>query len=352
MELITRSLSEVSSLPISWLWHGRVPRGKVTMLAGDPGLGKSFVTLDLAARITVNAAMPDAPVSSRGPGSVLVLSAEDDAGDTIRPRIERAGGDPSRIVIVDGIRKADAPGSETGDGVRLDINMSAIERQLERMDRPRLVIIDPISAYLGEVDGHSNAQVRGLLSGLSRLAAKHGPAVVCVTHLNKSGAGKAVYRMMGSLAFTAAARIAWLISKDPDDSDRRLMVLMKSNLDAVRTGLAFRVVDGRVEWEGTPVQMDASSLEDEGAAPAMRTRIEKADDACTLIHDLLSGGARRATDVLAAAAAGGFSEGAARRAKQRLGIESVRMPGSEAGSAGVWMWQLPGAAEQSAAAMR
>ena len=349
MQLITRQLSDISTCPVSWLWQGRVPRGKVTMLAGDPGLGKSFLTLDLAARVTVNADMPDAKTATRLPGTVLVLSAEDDAGDTIRPRIEAAGGDPSRVVVVDGVRRIAAPEGESGEGVRLDINLSAVERQVAQMERCRLVIIDPISAYLGEVDGHSNAQVRGLLSGLSRLAARLGPAVVCVTHLNKSGTGKAVYRMMGSLAFTAAARIVWQVSKHPDDADKRVLVLMKTNLDAQRTGLAFAIKDGRVEWDATPVQMDASSLEVEEGGHRSPTDRDISEDAVECIESLLvrARGAMGATEVMAQARARGFSHRAIKDAKRALGVTSVRIGGSaEARGVGGWMWSLPALASQ------
>ena len=346
MQLVTRSLSDYSTHPVSWLWTGRVPRGKVTMLAGDPGLGKSFLTMDLAARVTVNADMPDSKTNNRTTGTVLVLSAEDDAGDTIRPRIEAAGGNPKRVEIVEGIRRrrGDEAQEEDGSlGVRLDLNMPAIEKKLATMERPRLVIIDPISAYLGDVDGHSNSQVRGLLGDLARVAMKYGPAVLCVTHLNKSGGGKAVYRMMGSLAFTAAARIVWLVSKHPDEPDKRVLVLMKTNLDATRTGLAFGLKDGRVEWDPTPLSMDADSLESgtplpqdhrQGAQPG------RVDDATACIEGLLITGVSNATDVIAAARARGFSHMAIRRAKQRLGVLSVREIMGVDGRCH-WKWRLP-----------
>ena len=343
MQLVTRQLSQIVTQPVSWLWPGRVPRGKVTMLAGDPGLGKSFVTMDLAARVTVGAAMPDGSYSTpRTPGTVLVLSAEDDAADTIRPRIEKAGGDPSRVLVVDGVRRADGATLECGEGVRLDINMPAVEAQLASMDRPMLVIIDPISAYLGEKDGNSNAHIRALLAELARLAAAYGPAIVCVSHLNKNGTGKAVYRMIGSLAFTAAARIAWQVSVDPEDSSRRLLLLLKSNLDAVQTGLSFEVKDGRVEWSDTPVAMTASSLEDGATAAGLGVRGNGPrpgePEAVTFLRDLLRPAPRPAVEALRLATEAGLSRISVKRAKQTLGITSRRV--SQPGGGGQWVWAL------------
>lgn len=349
MQLVTRSLSDVQVRPVSWLWPGRVPRGKVTMLAGDPGLGKSFMTMDLAARVTVNADLPDVRSPFRTPGSVLVLSAEDDAADTIRPRIEAAGGDPSRVTIVDGVRAhAGAAGTS---GLRLDLDLPAVEQHLAAMERPRLIVIDPISAYLGEVDSHSNAQVRGLLADLSRLAASYGPAVLCVSHLNKSAGGKAVYRMMGSLAFTAAARIVWQIERHPDDDTRRVMVLVKSNLDAKRTGLSYRLEDGRVRWDERPVELEACALESEGGVggPGWEPPARGEAAAAEFLVELLAQGPMGATEVMARAEEAGHAERAVRRAKARLSVLSRRPPGAEAR----WEWSLPGvrgAAADAAAA--
>lgn len=320
MQLVTRSLSEVQTRPVSWLWPGRVPRGKVTMLAGDPGLGKSFVTMDLAARITVNADLPDARSPFRAPGTVLVLSAEDDAADTIRPRIEAAGGDPSRVTVVDGVRPH--PGAPGTAGLRLDLDLPAVEKHLAGMERPRLIVIDPISAYLGEVDSHSNAQVRGLLADLARLAASHGPAVLCVSHLNKAAGGKAVYRMMGSLAFTAAARVVWLIERHPEDDGRRLLLLVKSNLDAKRTGLSYTLGDGRVKWDDAPVQMEAHALESGDGAGGAEPPARGEAAAAEFLAQLLATGPLPVNEVNARAARAGHSEASVKRARARLGIVS------------------------------
>jgi putative DNA primase/helicase len=219
-EPVISRLDQVPRSSVRWLWPGRVPLGKTTLIAGDPGLGKSFVTLDMAARASNADDWPDdAPCSvyrrgddmpgpddpkdgTIGPYDVpvaadtVLLSAEDDPADTLRPRLEALGADLRRIRTLNAVRFA-ASNREPGP-VRLDRDLQALDRALDHCSRPRLVIIDPISAYLGQADGNSNHEMRRLMASLGELAARRGVAVVCVTHLSKGGAGgKAVYRAMG-----------------------------------------------------------------------------------------------------------------------------------------------------------
>lgn len=344
--LHTTSLSSVKRSDVSWLWPGRIPRGKVTLLAGDPGLGKSFVTMDLAARVTSGADWPDGPAVSRQPGSVLVLSAEDDPADTIRPRIEAAGGDPSRVHVVEGVRESD--GRELGLDLAADVGVMA--RHLERMERPRLIVIDPISAYLGNVDSHNNAQVRGVLASLARLAMKHGPAVVCVTHLNKNAGGKAVYRTTGSLAFTAAARVVWQVARLPGGAggdgggeNARAMLLVKSNLGVTRTGLAFTIEvepgsraphDPRVRWAEAPLHLDAEAVED-AEAPDEATALPEAVE---FLRSYLGDGPMDASAIMDVAQKSGISLAAIKRAKPLAGVRSIRAASGSRHRP--WVWEL------------
>jgi hypothetical protein len=333
--LSTLSLDSVTPSPVTWLWPGRLARGKVTMLCGDPGLGKSFLTLDIAARVTTGAAWPDAPSTLKQPGSVLVLSAEDDPADTIRPRVEAAGGDVSRITIADGLVRQD-DGRMTG--LSLGLDRGAIERTLSAMERPRLIVIDPISAYLGDTDSNNNAEVRAVLAELSRLAARLGPAVLCVSHLNKSPGGKAVYRQMGSLAFTAAARAVWQVAKMPGDEQVRVMTLVKSNIACTQHGLSFRVDAGpdgpRVNYLDCRLAMSADMVEE---SPEEAGELP---DAVEFLRSGLESGARPAMEVMAAAAQAGLSERTLRRAKRVLGVVSRRASGG--GLDRPWLWSLDG----------
>jgi RecA-family ATPase len=194
-------LDSVVREQLDWLWPGRIPLGKLTLLAGDPGLGKSFVTLDMAARVSRGSEWPDLPLIEQPSGGVVLLNAEDDLADTIAPRLDQAGADDSQIVAFEGVR--------TGRKKRLialDTDIPRLEEVLINRPNVRLVVIDPLSAYCGGIDSHKNSEVRGLLAQLAVLAHRHRVAVVAVTHLNKSRDKKAVYRAMGSLAFAAAAR--------------------------------------------------------------------------------------------------------------------------------------------------
>jgi RecA-family ATPase len=160
----------------------------------------------MAARVSTGAPWPDTPLELQPVGGVVLLSAEDDPADTIRPRLDAHGADVTRIVLLQSIDRPDG----TNRAVDLAVDGPALEAAIDTVPNCRLVVVDPISAYLGGVDSHSNSDVRGMLAQLAELAARRRVAVVAVTHLRK-GDGPAMYRAMGSLAFVAAARAAWAI---------------------------------------------------------------------------------------------------------------------------------------------
>ncbi len=329
------ALDKVESRPVGWLWNGRIPMGKLTLLAGDPGLGKSFITLDLAARVSTGV-LPSAGSEGGdgGAGDVVILSAEDDPADTIRPRLERMHADLRRVTCVTGMYFEQLPDTHRVHMVKLDRDLRAVAQVIESLDKPRLVVVDPISAYMGERDSHNNAEVRSLLGELARLAAHYNVAVVCVTHLNKGGQGqKAVYRAMGSLAFTAAARVVLLVAKHPDNPSKRVVVPIKSNIGREATGLVYTINDGRLEWLVEPVPFEADALENGDAA-------EQADalgEAVEWLGAALAGGPRRARDLVGEAEADGISPRTLRRAKRRLGVVSRKERG---GGSTPWVWTL------------
>lgn len=257
-EAITVRLSDVEEQKVDWLWPNRFPLGKLSLFAGDPGLGKSFVTVDMAARISTGTGWPDCFDRGQPVGSVILFNCEDDIADTVLPRLIRAGGDPKKVIALQGVATTD---SETGDrrqrGFSLDVDLPKLIEVLEANPDVRLVVIDPVSAYCGATDSHKNAEIRAMLAPLAELAGKYRVAVVMVTHLSKGNGGKAVYRAMGSLAFAAAARAVWYVCKDPDNDKRRLILMAKMNVCEESTGLAYSLVDGAVHWEENPVLMTA-----------------------------------------------------------------------------------------------
>lgn len=336
-EPVTKCLSTVRAEPVKWLWPGRIPRGKVTLLCGDPGLGKSFVSMDMAARITSRQDWPDVETPLRQPGSVLLLSAEDDAADTIRPRVEAAGGDPTNIVVMDGVRRG--PLGAATSGVSLTVDVDSIEEAISRMERPRLVIIDPISAYMGDADSHNNAEVRAILAQLSAVAGRLGTAIVCITHLNKTPGGKAVYRAMGSLAFTAAARMVWQIAKMPGDESSRAMVLVKSNLPDAGTGLSFRIERdergaGFVQWLNADLDLSADALEQDGGESGSPDTLAEARE---FLASFLAAGPRKASEVIAAAEAAGIGATTLKRAKKLAGVRATH---EGTGRERPWVWRV------------
>src|SRR5205823_6333601 len=150
-------------------------------------------------------------------GLVVILSAEDDVADTIRPRLEAAGADVRRCYVVDAIRDIDGAGEIHSRAFNLAADVARLEALLAQLGDVALVIIDPLTAYLGDADSHKNAEVRGLLAPLGEMAASRGVAMVCVSHLNKGGSSEALLRVSGSLGFVAAARAAFIVTRDTGD---------------------------------------------------------------------------------------------------------------------------------------
>jgi len=326
---VSRRLVAVQRETLEWLWPGRVPLGKLTLLAGDPGLGKSFVTLDMAARVSRGEAWPDTPLLEQPPGEVVLLNAEDDLADTIAPRLDRMNADDQRIVAIEGV--ADPNGRRH---FSLKTDLSRLEEVLE--PATKLVIIDPIDAYCDRVDSHKNAEVRALLAPLAELVGRHRVAIVAVTHLSKTGGTKAIYRAMGSLAFTAAARAVWAIVKDTADPQRRLFLPAKLNLARDPDGLAYRIAHGRVEWETEPVRMhadDAFAAEAAAAEPSRRGSERR--EAIEWLQEHLAGGLVPASEVIEIGQQFGFSKRTLQRAYKQIGAK----PQKESFD-GPWMWSL------------
>jgi putative DNA primase/helicase len=309
---VLRPLSEIEPQSVSWTWPNRIPRGKLTLIVGDPGLGKSFFCVDLAARISRGREWPDSQ-GRADQGSVLLLTAEDGLADTVRLRADSAGADVSRIIVLEGIQEAGGIGF-----FNLARHIPILENVLKERPDLSLIVIDPISAYLGDLDSHKNAEVRGALAPLSALAEKTNVSIIGVSHLNKSTSSeKAVYRVMGSLSFVAAARACWGVIKDPDDpeQERRLFVPVKTNLSIKPTSLIFRISDGRLEYESKPVQLDADVL--------LNARTEDREEqnfADSWLQDFLQSGPQEVKEIRREAVKDGVSKSALYRAAKRLGL--------------------------------
>lgn len=209
------SLDSIEPEPVEWLWPDRIALGKITMIAGDPGLGKSMISLAMAATVTVGGRWP-VDRAECPKGNVLLLSAEDALADTIRPRLDAAGADPSKVFALTFAKTIDpGTGQERLRSITLENDLAIIEQQIKRIGNVRLLVMDPISAYMGGIDSHRNTNVRALMAPLGDMADRQNVAVLCITHLNKGQGGNAIYRVTGSMAFVAAARASFLVVKDP-----------------------------------------------------------------------------------------------------------------------------------------
>ena len=334
-------LADVTPEPVRWLWPGRFALGKLSLIAGEPGLGKSFLTLDMAARVSRGDGWPCDEGARSEPAGVVLLSAEDNVDDTIVPRLMAARADRSRILAMKALFK---PVLGLGGEVEKQVHFSLLEHipQLESLIQRaapcRLVVVDPVSAFLGSTDSHNNSEVRAVLAPLAEMAARHRVAVVAVTHLNK-GQGSALNRVIGSIAFTAAARAAYVVTRDDDEPARRLLLPAKNNLGCDETGFAYRL-EGEgipcVEWEPIPVTMTA----DEAVGVEHHARGPEPDarhDAETWLLDFLAAGPRTATDVFDAARADGHTRATIKRAKAMMSIVATKD-----GYQGAWTWTLPG----------
>ncbi len=323
-------LTGVEPEEIEWLWWHRFPLGKVSIIGGLPGLGKSFVTLDMAARVSRSGPWPDLPNRDNPAGNVLLFNLEDGLGDTIRPRLDHARADLERINAIEGVRE------QGKDEPRIfDVQRDAplLEEHIEHIGDVRLVVIDPLTGYLPGVDAHRDNNVRSAIYPLVQMAKRHDLAVIVVMHLRKAEAAQAINRVSGSVAFTALARAVWLVGEHPDDPDVRLLLPTKMNVAKPAPGLRFRIVEpGRVEWLG-----DTDITADEAFAPVHEDG-PKVKEAMSWLEKALANGAERATDIVKQAKQNGISTRTLERAKPRLRINSERVA---TGGKDVWFWSLP-----------
>jgi putative DNA primase/helicase len=311
------AVSRLVARPVDWLWPGRLALGKLALLEGDPGLGKSLLALDLCARLSTGRSMPD---DRAGPGSwpALVLNGEDGAEDTVRPRLEALGADLERVFVV---RREVA----MGECLSFPGQAEALEAAVVRSGA-RLVVIDPIMAYLeARVQTGNDASVRRALRPLARMAERRGCTVLLVRHLNKKGSGRAAYRGGGSIGFLAACRSGWLVAPDPLEPDRRVLAQVKNNLAPPQPSLAYAVEGAaagtvRLTWLGAS-PWTADELVGKGSKASDRPR----DRACEFLERFLQDGPRTSREVWAGACQEGLAERTLVRAKQELGVRSERV---------------------------
>ena len=319
------SLDQVQPELVQWLWPGRIPFRKVTILQGDPGLGKSTLALDMASRISRNVSMPDGSISALGePASVFLMSAEDGLGDTIRPRLDALGGDQQRISV---------PMQHFLIPKDADLIRDAIVQT-----GARLVILDPLAAFLdGSVNSWNNQHVRRALTPLAQVAEQTSAAILVLDHLNKRSGIAAIQRGSGSIAFNAAARSVLLVCKHPHEPETFVLAGVKSNLGPPPSSLAYKTVEAenkavRLEWCGD-CPYDADELVANFEMPSGR---KLRDAKQFLVARIQPGTSALGKIVEAEARQRGIASRTLARARQELGVRTFPL-----GHQGEWAWGMP-----------
>jgi archaellum biogenesis ATPase FlaH len=235
-------LSEVETQEITWLWEKRIPMGKITVLDGDPGMGKSLIAAHIAACVSTGRPMPDGTPGKQG--AVILIAPEDSPEDTLKPRLEAAGGDPSQVLLLNTVEDLDAKRRKMYDRpFSLAQDLDLLENAIKRMQAV-LVIIDPLMAVLGNtIDSSRDQSVREVFTPLAQLAERTGCAILMIRHLSRGNAGHPLYRGAGSLGIIAAARSGLIVAPDPSDENRRVLAHTKHNLCQPASNLTYQVVN-------------------------------------------------------------------------------------------------------------
>ncbi|MFW9942943.1 MAG: AAA family ATPase [Candidatus Thorarchaeota archaeon] len=316
-------LSTVKAEKVHFLWKPYLPQGKLTLIEGDPGMGKSWIALAIATAISLGKGLPY--VDKFEPGNVLILSAEDGMADTLKPRAQAMGANCQKIIAVKEIFTLDLEG------------LQLLEEGITEL-APKIVLIDPLVAYFGSgVDIHRANETRAIMAQLANVSEKHNCSIVGIRHLTKAGRLKSIYRGIGSIDLTAACRSVLLVGADPQNQNMRAMFHIKSNLAPLGKALGY-IIEGDgdkaiLSWTGysdlTPDQILAATNDEEKSA---------LDEAMSFLKDLLSDGPVLVRNIYKQAREIGISEITLKRAKSNLKIKSEK---DTKRFDGKWYWQIP-----------
>lgn len=331
--IVTVPLENIRPEKVRWLWPGWIPRGRLTLIAGDPGVGKSWLTHAITASISTGRGL----CGEQDPQTVVLVALEDDPADTLRPRLEALGADLKRVHVYQTVRDVDEAGKPVERGLTFPEDAPLLA-DLIRQTGAALVIIDPlVAAQNAAIDSHRQAAMRSILQPLHNVAQETGAAVVFTVHLRKSASDNVLYRACGSIDLVAAVRTAIAVGRDPNNPARRGAAVFKSNLAEFPEPVAFRLESGRMLIEpGSAPELVADKLLGPPAGNEERSAQDEAQD---FLRDLLAGGPVEARTVIKEAKAAGIADITLRRAKAALGVTVKRStrPGERTGP---WVWSL------------
>ena len=307
-------MDTIQETEVTWLWYPYIPYGKITIIQGDPGEGKTTLVLHLAAALTQGGQLGSEEVGE--PVTVIYQTAEDGLADTIKPRLLAADADCSKVLVIDESEKC------------ISMTDNRLENAIQQTNA-KLVILDPIQAYLGaDVDMHRANEIRPVMKHLGDLAEKYGCAIVLIGHMNKAAGVKASYRGLGSIDFAAAARSVLIVARDRDNPKNRVVVQVKSSLAPEGKPIAFELdpVHGFLfigEYEVDPNELLAGT-----------SGKKKAKVAEELLISALMQGEESQQKILERAKELGISKRTLDHAKKSLGVQSKKKQDG-------WYWYLP-----------
>jgi len=329
-------LDSVESESIEWMWDGYIAIGHMTLLAGDPDMGKSQIAIDVAARLSTGGHMPKGARVLQ-PSSTIFLCSEDSIADTIRPRAEAAGANLKRLHVLKSTVVKD--GKEKTFTLQTDLDL--LSRAVQAAGNVRLVVVDALTSYMGRVENNDTTDIRAVLDRVSEWAADHGVAIWGITHPPKAAQKNAIRQFT---AYVAAARLALLAIAEPD-TDRKLLLSAKNNIGPKPQGRGYRIATKEIgpsgfitapyiQWDDAPVDYTADQ-----AIAASSSRNSSLKEAKDFLSKCLADGPMDADEILAAAHSEMISEITLRRAKKELGVISKKKQGDDQ----PWMWSLTAA---------
>lgn len=277
------SAAEIETIPVEWLWYLYIPKGEITLIDGNPGLGKSQMVADLAARVSKGYAMPpvEPGLTVADPCNVLMLCAEDTVEKTVKPRLQACGANMRKVFFL----------KSTGRPLTFPRDIERFEQECLELE-VGLVIIDPIMSYIGrDVDTHSDQSSREVLNRIKEFAEHNNTSIICLRHLNKRQGDAAIFRGGGSIAFTAASRCNLVVGKHPSEHDINVLACVKSNLERKPKSLTYAIESietkygsiGKINWL-EEVSIDADDIVD---IERNKTKTNKIEAAIELITHVL-----------------------------------------------------------------
>ncbi len=307
-------MSDIEGKSVDWLWHPYIPYGKITIVQGDPGEGKTTFVLQLAALLSRGEPLPN-EIDPREPIHIIYQTAEDGLEDTIKPRLERANADCSRIHVIDDSQKP----------------LSMLDERIEQaimQTNAKMVVLDPIQGFLGvEVDMHRANEIRPVLKHLSQIAERHQCAILLIGHMNKANKAKSTYRGLGSIDFQAMARSVLIVGRIQNQPTVRVIAHGKSSLAPEGVSFAFQLQEQGFCWLG---EYDITVEELLDGVPC-KNKVRQAE---LLLQELLEDGAVQQSEIECAVKEYGIAKRTIDQAKKNLGVNSKKQ-GLQ------WWWVLP-----------